>query len=361
MRRLWGMRRLMRYYPRHLLLQWHITNRCNLNCLHCYQDDSLDVRDDCTFQELHRILEQFRAFLHAPCQMGHPIIPGHITLAGGEPFLREDLPELLNLFSTYQKEFSFAILTNGLLIDQRMANQLRQWGVGFVQVSMEGDPETHDQIRGKGNFRQVVRGIRYLAEASIRTLISFTAHQMNSHAFPQVAQWGKKLNVFRVWADRLIPQGRGAALQNLILSPEGTRRFFEQMLQSRKRAEHTWFCRTEIAMHRALQFLIAGGRPYACSAGDSLIAVMANGDMYPCARVPIQVGNLLKTPLHELYDCPLFHSLRDSDRVIKGCEECFYQKLCRGGLRCLAYSMTGDMFQADPGCWRAKNQILSTI
>ncbi|MEA3325633.1 MAG: SPASM domain-containing protein, partial [Euryarchaeota archaeon] len=76
-----------------------------------------------------------------------------------------------------------------------------------------------------------------------------------------------------------------------------------------------------------------------------------NGDLYPCRRMPIRAGNLLETPLIELYyESDLFCALRK--RISEGCEGCFYSGLCRGGLRCLSYALTGDPFTTDPGCWQ---------
>ncbi len=112
--------------------------------------------------------------------------------------------------------------------------------------------------------------------------------------------------------------------------------------------------KTEIAMHRALQFLCGDGRPYHCTAGDSLMTVLPNGDLLPCRRMPVSVGNLKKKHLAELYyTSDFFRDLRDRRRISRGCENCFYQKLCRGGLKCLSYAVYGSPFRADPGCWRA--------
>ena len=102
---------------------------------------------------------------------------------------------------------------------------------------------------------------------------------------------------------------------------------------------------------------MAGGRPHQCTAGDTSITVMPNGDLYPCRRMPILVGNLLEIPLVVLYyKSRLFCELRDQNIVSKGCEKCFYTKYCRGGLKCLSYAITGDPFIADPGCWLVQNK-----
>ena len=110
-------------------------------------------------------------------------------------------------------------------------------------------------------------------------------------------------------------------------------------------------------MHRALQFLVGDGFPYHCTAGDMLITVLPNGDVVPCRRLPITVGNVIETPLEQLYyESPMLRSLRDRDRVSRGCETCACESLCRGGLRCLSYAVTGDPFRADPGCWISDSQ-----
>ena len=58
---------------------------------------------------------------------------------------------------------------------------------------------------------------------------------------------------------------------------------------------------TTISMYRALQFQMTNDYPYACTAGKSLLTVMENGDLVPCRRMPIVVGNLLKDNMYKLY------------------------------------------------------------
>lgn len=340
------------YRPGSLLLQWHITERCNLRCAHCYQEDYSGK--ELSFEELLNVLEQFKDVLESWNSKAKKPVRGHITVTGGEPFLRHDFLDLLEVFAAHKKEFSFAILTNGSHIDGKMARYLKGAGTGFVQVSMEGGRETHDRIRGEGSFDKTVEAIKNLVRAKVRTLVSFTAHRNNFREFPEVARLGQRLGVSRVWADRFIPQGSGeSSLESQTLSPEETQEFFEIMERASKKYGRGWFSRTEIAMGRALQFLVAGGRPYRCKAGDSLITIMPNGDLYPCRRMPIRVGNLMETPLSDLYNCDMFKTLRDKDKIGEGCQSCFYAKMCRGGLRCLSYAVTGDPFRADPGCWVA--------
>lgn len=344
------------YIPSGLLFQWHITERCNLRCSHCYQENYSGK--ELSYQELIKILERYNDLLNYwRKNAGNRKVWGHITITGGEPFVRKDFFDLLEVFSSNNKNFSFAILTNGTFIDENMAHRLSRLGPSFVQVSIEGTKNTHDKIRGNGNFDKTVTALKNLVRERIRTLISFTAHRGNYKEFTDVARLGMKLKVSRVWADRLIPWGSGSEMKEQLLTPNETREFFEIMYKARNEAKQRFFSRTEIAMHRALQFLVAGGMPYHCTAGDTLITVQPNGDMYPCRRMPIRVGNLLETPLIDLYyESKLFNDLRNRQRIINGCRGCIYIRWCRGGLKCLSYALTEDPFKADPGCWLATKE-----
>ncbi len=344
------------YIPKRLLLQWHVTQRCNLRCAHCYQESY--AGKELTFPELLGILGQFEELLESWNQeSGAPRTGGHITVTGGEPFMRPDFMELLEVFTKKRELFSFAILTNGCTIDGEVARRLGRLRPRFVQVSIEGTEATHDRIRGRGNYHRTITALRHLRREKIPTAISFTAHRENFREFLEVARLGQELRVDRVWADRLIPTGSGELLRKEILTEEETREFFEVMAEARREATKSWFGGTEIAMHRALQFLVAGGRAYHCTAGDTLLTVMPNGDLYPCRRMPIRVGDLMETPLRELYyGSRVLLKLRDENRVSSGCEQCNFRHRCRGGLRCLSYALRGDPFRADPDCWLADKQ-----
>lgn len=336
------------------MLQWHITHRCNLRCDHCYQETY--ERDELPLSDLRKILGQFREFLETYReQKGDRTARGYITVTGGEPFSRSDFPELLREFAASRDLFSFSVLTNGTMLSESMIRLLSECRPGYVQVSIDGAPATHDEIRGAGSFQKSMLSIQRLVDSGVRTMIAFTAHRGNYREFPEVARIARKMRVSRVWSDRLIPNGSGKELKEQMLTTAETREFFELMQAAREESEREDPNGvTEVAMHRALQFLVGDGYPYHCTAGDTLFTVMPNGDFYPCRRMPIRVGNLLEKPLSELYNCQVFRELRDPERVSSGCESCSHNGHCRGGLKCLSYAVTGDPFQADPGCWHAE-------
>ncbi|MHC1725985.1 MAG: radical SAM protein [Syntrophobacteraceae bacterium] len=330
-----------------------MTERCNQRCLHCYQD-SYSCRE-LTWDEQLLVVRQYIELLQTWNRERDPLVPrGQITLSGGEPFLREDFFQLLEFLSTKKELFGFSILTNGSLIDSGTARRLGKLAPSFVQVSMDGAKETHDEIRGQGSFESTITAIRNLRREGIRTLVALTAHRKNFHEFPIIAKLCRKLNVSRLWADRLIPLG--TPLDPLALNPVETREFFNLMHGELAASRRKWFSKTEIAMHRALQFLVGGGVPYRCTAADSLIAINPDGDLYPCRRMPIPVGNVRKASLATLYyGSDLLRTLREDQRISKGCENCIFKTTCRGGLKCLSHAVKGSPHYADPGCWQASS------
>ena len=167
--------RLRPELPSHLLLQWHITDRCNLRCSHCYQETYSG--DELPFEKLLVIVDQFKELLK--CRRREIGIPqrGHITVTGGEPFVRRDFMRLLDVFN--KNRFSFAILTNGSFIDSETASNLARLRPRFVQVSIEGKKNTHDSIRGAGNFDTTMAALKHLVKEKVPSMISFTAHKGN--------------------------------------------------------------------------------------------------------------------------------------------------------------------------------------
>ena len=340
--------------PKRLVLQWHLTNRCNLHCKHCYQQSFSGREPDGL--EINQVIDQFKDLL---TKLGKNTptgkIKGHINITGGEPYLRADFFDILEVLHANKDHFSYGILANGTLINRKAAKNTARFAPSFVQVSMEGSRDTHDSIRGIGSYAKTIKGIIRLRRHGIPTLISFTAHKKNYREFPDVARMGRRLRVSRVWADRFIPEKNDEGSIANVLTPEQTEEFISILHKSRK---SLWppLTLTKIQTHRALQFLSNGNKnPYTCSAGKSLMTLMPNGDVYPCRRLPILAGNVNYKSLWEIYrHSGIFNSLRDDNKRNKGCEGCVHEDTCRGGLKCLAYAVTGDPFNADPGCWLAK-------
>lgn len=262
------------------VLQWHLSENCNLKCLHCYQDNHVPVQLE--FAQLKKIYEQFKNLLD---KLG---MKGHINITGGEPFCNPYLFDVLDLIrNDSEKSVSFSILTNGTLITKEIAQKIKQYNPYYVQVSLEGGKRINDYIRGDGTYKKIGRAIRILRDEDIFTSVSFTANSLNYREFPKVAKYAKSCGANNLWSDRYIPIG-GSTDKELSLNYEQTREYFKIMKIERGKALKRK-SKMRISMNRALQFQEIDDFAYGCTAGDMLLTVMENGDLVPCRRMPIVV------------------------------------------------------------------------
>ena len=322
------------------ILQWHISEACNLKCKHCYQENHIPI--SLKYDELLNILDQYKELLKKLK------VKGHINLTGGEPLLSPYFFLLLDKFKEDRDLYTFSILTNGTLIDDNMAKKISEYSPEYVQVSLEGDKRLNDFIRGKGVYKKVGSAIKNLKKYNIFTSISFTATKLNYKKFPKVVRYAEKLKVNNVWSDRYIPLGSNLD-NDFLMNIDETKEYLNIMKKERCRLKSKKSY-TNVSMNRALQFIPINDFPYYCTAGKTLLTVMENGDLVPCRRMPIVVGNLLKDNMYNLYNnSDVLKDLR-KDNIPKDCKDCEHSSLCKGGLKCLTYALTGSYKRKDVGC-----------
>lgn len=338
-----------------LLLQFHITGRCNLSCKHCYRSEG-NV-ETLSFEDIINVLEQFIA-LKKKYNTSHGIKRrAHINLTGGEPFFRKDIKEILSYLGSKKEHLTYGILSNGSFIDDEIIALLKETEVSFVQLSLDGDKNTHDFLRAKGDYERVLNKAAELERKGIKTYISFTANRENYKHLPRVAKECRKRKITKLWSDRLVPIGNGEELKNIAITKADMPDYLKTLKKAQGNFLHKIFYRkTQVTMNRALQFK-EGGQIYSCSAGDSLITVDEFGNIMPCRRMPIICGNALTDGLTEVYyDNETFKKLRGLD-VPNECLGCKFAYLCRGGAKCQSYAEYGSFTLADPACGETKKDV----
>ena len=319
------------------VLQWHILHRCNLRCSHCYQED---YGAELSFDELKRIFFQYKNFCTS---LG---FCGHINFTGGEPIISRHLFPLLDLCSEHN--ITFGILTNGTLITDEIAGKLGKYsGLSFVQISIDGTEKTHDSVRGNGNFRKAFEGADNLRAHGIQTMAAFTCHKRNYTELKDVIKTVRRKKIDRFWADRLIPMGSST---EDILTTDEYREVIRTLTHEHNR--RTLLGNTNVHLNRALQFLEGGDCFYQCTAGTTLLTVLADGTLLPCRRLPIPIGNCLETDMLELYrNSSLIAQLKEK-RIPDECIACPKAEACRGGAKCLSYAVKGDHNIRDINCYK---------
>ena len=323
------------------VLQWHLSENCNLKCLHCYQENHKPIQ--LKYEQLLDIYNQYKELLKKLN------MKGHINITGGEPLCNPHLFKILELIKEDADNISFSILTNGTLINEEIAKKIKSYNPYYVQVSLEGGKKTNDYIRGMGTYKKIARGITNLKNQDIFTSISFTATKINYKEFPKVVKYARKYKVNNVWSDRYIPLGDSKD-KDLALNFEETREYLSIMNNERNKLMNKKNNITTISMYRALQFQMTNDFAYGCTAGDTLLTVMENGDLVPCRRMPIVVGNLLKDNMFDLYkNNKILKELRER-KIPDECSDCEHSEMCHGGLKCLTYALYKDLNHKDIGC-----------
>lgn len=330
-------------------LQFHITGNCNLHCKHCYRAEG-NVEPLST-NDIKNIIDQF-IDLRNEYNKCHGIKKrGHINLTGGEPFIRKDIKEIINYIHSKSNALTYGVLSNGSFIDDDIIDTLKATGVSFVQLSIDGNRETHDKLRADGDYDRVFRVSEKLTRAGIRVYISFTANAKNYKQLPVVAKECRKKRITALWSDRIVPIGNGEALQALTITRDLMNDYICSLRKARgTRLTQMMYKSTEVRLQRALQFIGEKSHCYECSAGKSLIVVDEYGRVLPCRRLPIYCGDVFTSSLREIYfSHPTFIDLR-TPFIPKECISCPHNMSCNGGAKCQSYALFGTYKKADPAC-----------
>lgn len=324
--------------------QWHLTERCNHTCRHCYQDGN--PTPELELNDLFRIVEKME---DAVRKWG---TQGTLSLTGGEPFLRRnDLHALMDRIDTSDVLAYYDILTNGSLINEAEAQLLTTHPkLRRVQVSLEGATElTNDAIRGSGSFESTLNAIRLLRKAEIDISVMTTISRLNYQEIPDIIELASKEKVATLAFERLIPEGVGGNLTDQVLSAKELHSLYTQIYLLATNNPPV-----RILLYRPLFAVVAPDDNTVgaiCSAGNNALTIMPDGTVYPCRRLPIPIGNVLTDGFFKIwYDSEVLWKLRNPQNLSGRCNNCTFLTQCRG-CRAMAYFTSGDYMTEDPQCW----------
>ena len=340
--------------PKSFHLQWHITERCNLKCKHCYFEPKF-LKDELKFEQMLGIFEQYIELIE---RWDLPLNSARASITGGEPFVSKYLLHLIKKFYNYRDETQYGILTNGTIVDRKVAHKLKALQVDYVQVSLEGMEKVNDSIRGKQSFARALNGIRHLIDAGVTVGISMTLSKINLQEVPKLIKFCEEIGV-SLGIRRLVPIGRGMAMKSLMLSPLEVKRIYdyiykkELQLKKRKSGLHISMGCEDGILAQNWHYLPAG-----CSAGYTSLTVLPNGEVYPCRRLPITLGNALKDSLWDIYyKSEEIKEIRNLNNASDKCRGCPFFAECHGGAKCISYGYFGTLSQPDPQCWRLYKEL----
>jgi radical SAM protein with 4Fe4S-binding SPASM domain len=342
------------FQPKSLTLQWHITERCNWRCKHCYQENY--ETPEMNLEQMEKFLAQFIALVKKWNLPKNRVI---MYLTGGEPFIRNDFLSFLKIVNKYSDSFRWTVLSNGSLLTEGIAESLKKLGITNFQLSLEGLEKTNDEIRGYGSFQKILRAIKILDQAKIPIRVSLTLCKQNYKEIRELALQLAPLGVARLAVRRIASFGsRGNQLNKLVLEPLELRNVYQEIektnieLKEKKYAlkvsggcENAVF-NDEISSPDLMSYEKCG------VIEGNIITLLPDGDVLICRRFPMKIGNVLTEHLEEIYYSPLYESFRgENEDVPLECYPCPNQKSCSGGAKCVTYALTGKT-TPDVQCWK---------
>jgi selenobiotic family peptide radical SAM maturase len=319
-------------------LQWHLTQACDLNCLHCYD------RSDRAPLELDKamfILDDFYTF----CHRMH--VRGQVTFTGGNPLLYPHFDKVYRAAS--HLGFGIAILGNPTPLD-RIRQLLEIDRPLYFQISLEGLEAHNDTIRGKGHFTRSLDFLEGLRDLDIFSMVMLTLTRDNlEQVLPLARLLEDRTDAFTF--NRLSTVGQGANL----LMPEKTA--FESFLReyaaaaARNPKMGLKDNLTNIIRLENNQALFGGCTGHGCGAAFNFLALLPDGEVHACRKFPSLIGNITRQDIYDIYHTDLAARYRAGSRA---CSRCRLNPVCRGCLA-IVYSLGLDVFtDKDPFCFASR-------
>ncbi|MDR1490219.1 MAG: 12,18-didecarboxysiroheme deacetylase [Desulfovibrio sp.] len=348
---------------------WNMTRRCNLRCVHCYAKAS-DTRgtDAVSTAQGREIIDDLAVY-------GAPVM----LFSGGEPLVRADLVELAAYATS--KGMRAVISTNGTLISREKARELKQVGLSYVGVSIDGGEKTHDRFRRcAGAFARALEGIENCQEEGLKVGLRFTINKGNAAEVPLLFDLIRERDIPRVCFYHLVYAGRGSELIRedldhaatravLDLIMDRTRELFEEgrprevlTVDNHADGPYVWLRlrREDPARAREVLRLLRfnegnnSGRGIGCISWDGQV----HADQFWRNH---SFGNVLERPFSSIWDDPgieLLAALKNKKERVRGrCARCRFLGVCGGNFRARAEAVYGDVWAEDPACYLSDAEI----
>jgi len=348
---------------------WNITKQCNLACIHCYMDaDPRRAQGELTTAEAKAVIDDLAAF-RVPV----------ILFSGGEPLIRQDIFELMAY--AVDKGIRVTLSTNGTLITPEVAQRLKDLGVGYVGISLDGIGAINDRFRGRsGAFDAALRGIRNCLAVGQRVGLRFTLSQHNFESLPDIFDLIERENIPRACFYHLVYSGRGSAMLDQDVAHAQSRKAMDfimekvwefhakgldkEILTVDNHADGVYIYlkvreRDPARAEQILRYLqINGGN----RSGIAVANIDWLGNIHPDQfSMNHTVGNVREEPFSVVWkrgDHPILAGLRNRKPLLKGrCARCRWLDICNGNFRARAEGATGDFWAADPGCYLTDEEI----
>ncbi len=340
------------------LVFWELTTGCNLRCIHC-RASATDLMSphDLNYSQCCEVVDQIAEYA--------PLI---LVLSGGEPLWRRDVFDISR--RAVSKGMRVALATNGTMVDDAMAQRIKDAGIVRVSVSLDGaNRHTHDSFRGEaGAFETAIAGLKHLQALGVSTQINTSVARHNVEELPDLLKLAQSLGVAAFHVFLLVPVGCGLTIADdqtirgeqyeqvlnwfydrsldsgLELKATCAPHYYRIMRQRRAEARRAGQSVPELVSH-GLHATTRG-----CLAGSGVCFISHQGQVYPCGYLPVSAGDLRKEKFRDIWEkAGVFAALRQPDQLEGKCGLCEFKYVCLG-CRARAYGMTRNYMDEEPFC-----------
>lgn len=307
-------------YSAPLRVDMALTFRCQNDCIHCYANGPHETIE-LTTQDWKRVIDKLS-------DIGVFIL----TFTGGEPTLRDDLPELL--LYAQNKGLVTGLISNGRrLKDKSYVDILEKSGLDFVQITLESHkPDVHDKMtQKKGSWKETIDGLKNAVQSQIYVSTNTTLSKYNAEDFLNTIDFLKGLGVDAFGCNSLIYSGKAPEIgKEFALSTEELKVLLPKIRDKAQLLglKFLWYTPTQYCQLDPIQ-LDLGIK--SCTAALINACIGPNGDVYPCQSYFESLGNILKDPWEKIWHHPLAEKLRRKDTAEEKCKECSQLQVCGGG------------------------------
>ncbi len=348
---------------------WNITRQCNLKCVHCYAHaKSTPVDNELSTSDGIKLIDDL-------AQFGAPVL----LFSGGEPMMRKDLPELAGY--AVKKGMRAVISTNGTLITEQAAKTLKDIGLSYVGISLDGMEDINDRFRGvKGAFISALDGIRNCMAAGIKVGLRFTINKKNFFEIPRIFKLLEEMEIPRVCFYHLVYAGRGSKLIEEDLTHEETRSAVDTIIDHTQQLYNKGKEKEVLTVDnhsdgpylymrllkenpaRAGEVLELLKMNEGNNSGRGIGCISWNGDVHADQFWRhYSFGNIKERPFSEIWtdvSNPLMKQLKEKKKYVKGrCANCRWLDICAGNFRVRAEAITGEVWAPDPACYLTDHEI----
>ena len=311
----------LRKSPHLRWLFFEITDRCNLNCMHCGSNCSSD--GSCL------TIDDIKAALRSVMQ-DKPMI----CLTGGEPMLHTAFFEIANCVSSMG--FFWGMTTNATLIDDAAARKLKQAGLSTVSVSLDGMEHSHDSFRRqKGAWHRAIRGLQALQNAGFEPQVTTVLHRENFHELEPLYAFLCEMGITSWRPINIEPIGRACESSDLLLKPDQ----FAQLISFIRNKRFDRNCKMEVTFgcshYLGIQYeRMVRDHYFLCGAGILTASIRSNGDICACLDIvnkpELVQGNIRSDDFMDVWLHRFEAFRRDRTADCSQCIECPDRNLCGG-------------------------------